>query len=94
MIVILRFNNVRILRFDNISLFALFIIEVLLGANGCTTAFGITDSCLVSDTDCDSSSTCVCKPGFYDDNGSDGAGRCAPSKLTLCLLGATFVVCQ
>ena len=69
------------------------ITEVLLGATGCTTANGITESCLVSNTDCDSSSTCVCKPGYYDDNGSTGAGSCAPSKLTLCLLEATLVVC-
>ena len=71
--------------------YALFITEVLLGASGCKTALGITDSCLVSNTDC-ISSTCVCRSGYYDDNGSTDAGSCAPSKLTLCLLVATFVV--
>ena len=53
--------------------------EVKLGASGCTTANGVTDSCEDSNTIC-SGNKCLCNSDYYDSNGSGADGTCKASK--------------
>ena len=55
--------------------------EVALGNTGCTTSNGVTDSCDDGNAVCGPGNKCVCKSGYYDDNGDSALGTCRRSKL-------------
>ena len=56
--------------------------EIKLGDTGCDNFINQLNSCEDSNAVCDTETKCVCKTGYYDDNGADTRlGTCTPSKL-------------
>ena len=60
----------------------LYITEVTLGNTGCTTLNGVTDSCADLNAVCGSGNKCVCKTGYYDNNGDSELRVCRLSKFS------------
>ena len=65
--------------------------EVQVGDVGCTTLYGITDSCKDNNAECRAvGNRCVCKTGYFDNNGDSANGNCIPSKSYIALKGHSF----
>ena len=62
--------------------FSVCILEIKLGNSGCYTTNPTLNSCEDQYALCDKNFKCVCKPGYYDDNGAETRlGTCRQSKL-------------